>query len=405
MKSIASVGIMTDRDRALFSSRGFLLVILGIAIPLVWLHLSQFTKAGYSYPISPEAKGADLSGIIDAAWTVSHGGSPYGGETSFPKSPLNVLLYVPLTYLPNFDLINTVYHWLTLIVVFGAIAVMAWWSSFGFWAAFAVSAITLFTYPFQLHFERGQMDAFSIATALGACICASRGRLRWAYFLAVVAVQLKPNALVLISPFLIATSIKTTLKNVATFLGLLAVSFLITPNLSLAFFIDLSHRSKWLISGNNGSVYRFFCLLPFGELMAALFLIVVGVVLTLGIAKIHEKDARAAILIGFFWMLPIFTAYPPTNFIYCYVFMASLVFAFCLDDDLLPRSIRKIRWMACFGLVLALFPAGNLTARYAVTDWFVIPPIGTILMILANLFIAFRELTPITKSLPSTVSK
>ena len=64
MKSILP---MSSADRKLFSSVGFLIVVLGVAIPLLWVHLSQFSLPGYTYPVSPPGKGQDLNRTIIAA--------------------------------------------------------------------------------------------------------------------------------------------------------------------------------------------------------------------------------------------------------------------------------------------------------------------------------------------------
>jgi hypothetical protein len=170
---------------------------------------------------------------------------------------------------------------------------------------------------------------------------------------------------------------------------LLVSSFLLTPALSSDFFSSLTGRSQWLIPGNNGSIYRFFSMLPLGNVLAPLFLVVVGGLLALGIAKLHASESAEPILTGLFWMLPLSVAYPPTNFLYCYVLLPALIFFHCRDEESSPSSVSRLRWLGCAGLSLALFPVGFLYARSGEMRWFGIPSTGLFLILIANAVIAW----------------
>jgi hypothetical protein len=382
---------MSEADRKLFSSAGFLIVVLGVAIPLLWVYLSQFSLPGYTYPVSPQGKGMDLNPTIAAAAAIRDGRNPYAETSVLTRTPITLILHVPFTYLPDFNKVFALYQVLTLVATFASLALLAHWAGFGFWGVFAATAVTLFTNPFQLHYDRGQTDAFSAAAAIFACYLARRERLGWAFLLGLLAVQLKLNALALVLPFLIGTSLQTSLKRSGAFLGLLAASFLLTPELSSDYLSKLGGRSQWLIPGNNGSIYRFFSMLPLGSVLAPLFLVVVGGLLVLGIAKLRTAESSDPVLTGLFWMLPFSTAYPPTNFLYCYVLLPALVFAWCSDEESLPVRVKRLRWLACVGLSLALFPVGFLYARYGEMRWFGIPPTGLFLMLVASAVIALGE--------------
>lgn len=383
---------MSSADRKLFSSVGFLVVVLGVAIPLLWVHLSQFSLPGYTYPVSPQFKAMDLYRTILAAAALREaGGNPYAGPEVITKSPIGLILHAPFTYLPDFDAIFALYQVLTLLVIAASLALLAHWAGFGFWGWFAALAITLFTNPFHLHYDRGQVDAFSTAAAIFACYLARRGSLGWAFFLGLLAVQLKLNSLALVLPFLIGPDIKATLRRSGSFLALLTASFLLTPKLSSDYFSSLAGRSQGMTPGNNGSIHRFFSMLPLGEYLAPLFLVVVGGLLVLSIARSHAADSDP-VRTGLFWALPLSTAYPPTNFLYAYIYLPALIFSYCSDDESLPVRVRQLRWLACAGLSLALFPVGFLYARYGEMRWFGIPSTGLFLMLAANAVIALGVL-------------
>lgn len=137
--------------------------------------------------------GTDLNFILDAAKSVTSGGSPYAGANKYP--PLAALLFIPLSLMDKRSAyqIILVLTYLSYIVVTLIIPyVLSGKKKLPAFASF-LFAIGFFSYGLSFEIERGQFNLIAICCALLAVTIFHKSRkYRWlAYILITIAIQLK----------------------------------------------------------------------------------------------------------------------------------------------------------------------------------------------------------------------
>ena len=146
-------------------------------------------------------------------------------------------------------------------------------------------------------------------------------------------------------------------------------------------------------------------MLPLGDILAPLFLVAVGGLMALGIAKLHASGAPEPVLTGLFWMLPFATVYPQTNFLYAYILLPGLIFFYCRDEEAPSAAYREDALAGMRRVGPGAVPRG-LPVRPLRGDALVrIPSTGLFLMLVANAVIAWGVVRSSTQTPSFPLSK
>ena len=360
-----------------------LAVLFGIALIPVF---GPFFTSQDLYPvIRTRPLSLDFNNFYLAARNFAQSGYSSYATQVFHKPPLAGLLFQCLGWLPL-----AVALWLWRFTTAGVVALAVVNTARAFrvnsWKSFALLVVIAGNYPFLFLNDRANIDGISLGLGLLAAVVLNNGKRGLSMLVFAFAVGLNANVLALLPVYACGGRRGTRMRVFFQYIGAAIVLFAITPTLSMDWLAVLVERIEWGgCSVENGSIYRLFCGVGYGDQIAWWFLCVSYAAFLAGLARRNALGAPLSRMNACLLFLPFCQAYPKLAYLYWYVYFPLLLLVYCAALEAAALRVRLAAGLGIIGVLVAHFPCRIATQLSLLRDsaWR-LPSLGLVCMMIAG---------------------